>query len=428
MAPMVFFLTYGITTQLTHGMLPTGYLIAIFVMLFTAYSYGQMVKVYPVSGSSYTYVQKSINAHNGFLVGWAIFMDYLFSPMIAALTTGIFVNAFFPFIPSSIIIIVFMIGVATLNILGIKVTVNFNIVSVLIQILIIVIFIILSIKGVLEGLGTGTLISTIPFINPEVNTMLVIAGVPLLIFSFLGFDAVTTLSEETINPKKEMPKAIFLILLISGITYVILSYFIQLVHPDYSSFSDPDSAAIEIATFIGGNIFTSIFLAVLILANFSAATAHTASGSRMLFAMGRDNVLPKRIFSYISPRFNTPVYNILLISLFCLIALVIDLETAASFVSYGALIAFTFVNLSVIFHYFIRNRNRDLRGIIFYLVIPLIGAGLTFTMWLQLDIRSLVLGTSWLVLGVLYLIYITKGFKIPPPELTVDIDEENLTP
>lgn len=423
MAPMVFFLTYGIVAQLTHGMLPTGYAIAVIVMLFTAYSYGQMVKAYPVSGSSYTFVQKAINGHNGFLVGWAIYMDYLFSPMIAALTTGIFVSAFLPFIPAPVIIIFFVLVISTINILGIKITVNFNILSVIIQVLTILFFIALSVKGVLDGVGTGTLISSLPFINPEVNSTLVLAGVPLLIFSFLGFDAVTTLSEEAIEPRKNLPKAIFLILLVAGTVFITLSYFIQLVHPDYSSFSDPDSAAIEIATFIGGNLFTSIFLAVIILANFSAATAHTASGSRVLYAMGRDNVLPNKIFGYISPRFKTPVYNILLIALFCLIGLIIDLETATSFVSFGALLAFTFVNLSVVFHYFIKEKRRDLKGAILYLLLPVIGASLTFTMWLKLDIRSLILGASWVFLGMLYLAYITKGFKQPPPELEFDLKE-----
>jgi len=424
MAPMVFFLTYGIVVQLTHGMLPTGYILAVIVMLFTAYSYGQMVKAYPVSGSSYTFVQKSINPHSGFLVGWAIYMDYLFSPMIAALTNGIFVSAFMPFIPAWTVIIFFLLIITTINILGIKITVNFNIFSVALQILTIAIFIALSIRGVLNGAGTGTLISSLPFINPEVNTMLVFAGVPLLIFSFLGFDAVTTLSEEAIEPRKNLPKAIFLILLVAGGTFIILSYFIQLVHPDYTSFTDPDSAAIDIATFIGGNLFTSFFLAMIILANFSAAAAHTASGSRVLYAMGRDNVLPRKIFGYISPRFKTPVFNILLIGLFCLIALFIDLETATSFVSFGALIAFTFVNLSVIFHYFIKHKKRHAKGFFLYLFLPIIGATLTITMWFQLDIRSLLLGSSWLVLGILYLAYITKGFRQPPPELEFNLKDD----
>lgn len=423
MAPMVFFLTYGIVTQLTHGMLPTGYFIAVIVMLFTAYSYGQMVRAYPLSGSSYTFVQKSINSHSGFLVGWAIYMDYLFSPMIAALTNGIFVSAFLPFIPTWSVIIFFILVITTINILGIKITVNFNIFSVALQILTIILFIILCIRGVLDGAGTGTLISTLPFFNPEVEFVLVFAGVPLLIFSFLGFDAVTTLSEEAIEPTKNLPRAIFLILLIAGTVFIILSYFIQLVHPDYTSFLDPDSAAIEIATFIGGNLFTSFFLAMIILANFSAAAAHTASGSRVLYAMGRDNVLPRKIFGYISPRFQTPVYNILLIALFCLIALIIDLETATSFVSYGALLAFTFVNLSVIFHYFIKQKNRNAKGIFFYFVLPIIGALLTATMWFQLDIRSLTLGTIWIILGIIYLAYMTKGFRKPPPEIDFRADD-----
>lgn len=426
MSPMVFFLTYGVVVQLSHGMLPTGYAIAVLVMLFTAYSYSQMVKVYPLSGSAYTFVQKSMTGHFGFMVGWAIFMDYLFSPLIAALATGIFVSAFLPFIPTSVIIIFFILFMTVINVLGIKITVNFNIFSVAIQVLTIFIFIILSIRSVLAGTGTGTLISSVPFFNPEVNFTLVLAGVPLLIFAFLGFDAVTTLAEETVNPKKNLPRAIFIILLSAGALFVVLSYFIQLVHPDYTTFQDPDSAAIEIAIMIGGNLFTSIFLAIMILAYFSAASAHTASGSRVLFAMGRDNIIPERVFGYLSPRFKTPVFNILLIGVFSLIALVIDIETATSFVSYGALVAFTFVNLSVIFHYFIKEKQRNGKGVMLYLVLPFIGAFLTAFMWFQLDGRSLILGTIWIVLGIIYLAYITKGFNQPPPEIELDSKEEEI--
>src|SRR5699024_7981570 len=107
-----------------------------------------------------------------------------------------------------------------------------------------------------------------------------------------------------------------------------------------------------------------------------------------------------------------------------LIALFIDIETATSFVSYGALVAFTFVNLSVVFHYFIKNKQRDAKGIVLYLIIPVIGAALTAFMWLQLDIRSLILGTTWIVLGIIYLAFITKGFRQSPPELDLEIKDD----
>lgn len=84
------FSTYGIASQLSHGMVAGSYLLALIIMLFTAYSYGQMAKAFPVSGSAYTYAQKSINPYVGFLAGWTILMDYLLIPMVNYLIFGIF--------------------------------------------------------------------------------------------------------------------------------------------------------------------------------------------------------------------------------------------------------------------------------------------------------------------------------------------------
>src|SRR5699024_1241496 len=82
MALTTVFSTYGIAAELSQGMVAGSYIIALIVMLFTAYSYGQMAKQFPISGSAYTYTQYAISPEVGFLVGWAILMDYMFIPMV----------------------------------------------------------------------------------------------------------------------------------------------------------------------------------------------------------------------------------------------------------------------------------------------------------------------------------------------------------
>lgn len=244
--------------------------------------------------------------------------------------------------------------------------------------------------------------------------------IPILCFSFLGFDAVTTISEETKNPRKSIPRAIYLVTIIGGLYYFIGSYFLQLVWPDYQSFKAPEAAYMEIAMYIGGNFLISYMLAEGIMSSFSSAIASGTSASRILFAMGRERVLPAKIFGYLSPKYRTPVFNILIIGGVALSALFLSLTTAVSLINFGALFAFTFVNLSVIAHYYFRKKQRSLMGTIRYLIIPLIGASLTGFFWIKLDIYSLILGGTWFAIGFVYLLNLTKMFRQPPPELAIE--------
>ncbi|SFC69893.1 APC family permease [Bacillus sp. UNCCL81] len=424
MAPITVFTTYGIAIKTTNGMIPTAYLISLVVMLFTAYSYGKMVKEFPTTGSAYTYVQKGINPSVGFIVGWVILLDYLLSPMISALLFGIFIHAYLPIIPVSICIFIFVIIVTLINILGIKFATNVSAILLALQILFIVLFCLFSIKGLIDGKGTGDLLSTTPFLDPKVHFSNLLSIVPLLCFSFLGFDAVTTLAEETQNPKKSLPKAIYLITIIGGILFIASTYFAQSIYPNFTSFKDPDSAAVDIFMYVGGNILNSFFLSVTVTAAISSAVASGGSGARVLYAMGRENILPNRIFGYISQRYRTPIFNIIIIGCIALTALFLDLDTAAAFINFGALFAFTFVNLSVINHFIGRKKQRNLKGLILYGVIPFIGAAITALFWSKLDIHSIVLGSIWLATGLIYLLYLTKFFRQRPPEL--DYNETNL--
>lgn len=420
MAPKTFFATYGVAVHSTNGMMPTAYAIAFVVMLFTAYSYAQLVKAFPNAGASYTFTQKSINPHIGFIVGWTIIIDYILSPMISALILGISLKAYFPSIPMYVWIISFIMIVTTVNILGIKLAAKLNSYMLLFQLLLFILFFILTIKGLLAGKGAGILFSTTPFFDSEINVAALLSVIPILCFSFLGFDAVTTLSEETKDPTRTLPKAIYLIMIIGGFLFIAGSYFAQLIFPDFQSFKNPESAYLEIMMYIGGNIFMSFFVAVGLTSTFASAVASGTSASRILYAMGRENVLPKKIFGYLSPKYSTPVFNILLVGVISLSALFLNLTTAVSLISFGALFAYFFVNLSVVTHYFFRKKQRSFKGTIQYLIIPLTGAALIGLFFIKLDQHSLLLGGAWLLIGFIYLLNLTKMFRQPPPELTFE--------
>src|SRR5699024_4575730 len=205
----------------------------------------------------------------------------------------------------------------------------------------------LSVKQILGGMGTGTLFSALPFFNPDVPFSAVTAGASILFLSFLGFDTITTFSEETVNPEKTIPKAMFAVVLIGGSMFIIISYILQMVHPDFLSFNDVDAAGFEIVAKVTGNIFTAVFLAGYIVACFASAMVSHAGVSRFLYAMGRDGVFPKKIFGYISPKFQVPIFNILIVSGISLLALVAHVDIILAFINFGVLVAFMFVNLSV---------------------------------------------------------------------------------
>ncbi|MEC3973854.1 APC family permease [Amycolatopsis sp. H20-H5] len=415
MAPLIVLGTFGIVAGTTGGAVPSAYLLALVAMLFTAASYGKMAAVHPVAGSAYTYVRKSVDSRLGFLVGWAVLLDYFFLPMVIWLIGGAYLSAEFPSVPGWLWLITFIVLTTLLNVLGIKVAAKANFVLMAFQILVIGFFVVLSIKQVLSD--CGGLASTDPFFHTGTSLSTVSGGAALAAYSFLGFDAVTTLTEETIEPRKTIPRAILLTALIGGAVFIVLAYFTQLAHPG-STFDDESSAAFEIATKIGGNLFASFFLAGLVVAQFASGIAAQASASRLMYAMGRDGVLP-RLFAYLQPRLKTPAVGIVLTGLVGLIALALDVSTSTSFINFGAFTAFTFVNVSVIATW-LRERHTTPRPILTWVVAPAIGALVDLWLLVNLDGIALIFGLSWLALGVLYLCVLTRLFRRPPPEMTFE--------
>lgn len=416
MSPIIVFGTFGVLSETTKGLVTTAYLITIIAMLLTAYSYGSMVRAYPVAGSAYTYVRKSIGSNLGFMIGWILLLDYVFLPMGICVLSAYNLHAIFPAIPFWACVIIFIVPPIIVNILGVKLAANINFWMMMFQFSVIAIFLVLSIKTLLDGMGTGTLISSHPFINNNFSFSLIMSGAAIAGYSFLGFDAISTLTEETIQPEKTIPKAIILALLVCGVIFIVVSYFAQLVHPNYN-FQHVNASGYELIELVGGNLFAAFSTAGSVIASLAAAIAAQASASRLLYVMGRDSVLYKRVFGYLHPRFKTPVLNLLLVGAVSLIALGVDVATATSFINFGAFVAFSFVNLSVIAHYFIKGNKRSPKGVLLYFISPAIGC--IFNTWLlfNLDVHALTLGCIWALIGFVYLLFLTKMFRQRPPEL-----------
>ncbi|MBG6216004.1 amino acid transporter [Arthrobacter sp. CAN_A6] len=423
LTPLIVLAIFGVIAEATGGASPAAYLLALIAMLFTAHSYGRMAVAYPVAGSAYTYVRRSIEPRVGFLVGWAILLDYLFLPMVIWLIGGSYLNAQFPSVPIGFWIFGFVLITTVLNVVGIRVAEKANYLLMAFQLLVILIFVALTIGTLVGTAGTGALVSPEPFFNDTSNISTIAAGAAIAAYSFLGFDAVTTLTEETIDPKKTMPRAIMLIALIGGAIFVSVSYITQLIRPG-GTFADSASLASDIALQIGGQLFAAIFLAGLVVAQFASGLAAQASASRLLYAMGRDAVLPRKVFGYLNSTFRTPVFNLVITGAVGMAAVFLDVATSTSFINFGAFTAFTLVNVAVIAHYLRQRKIGTRLNPVSYLVVPAIGAAVDAFLLTRLDSTAITLGLIWLALGIVVLGVITRGFRSAPPEM---VDTEKAT-
>ncbi|WP_338752920.1 APC family permease [Bacillus sp. FJAT-52991] len=408
MTPTVVFDTFGIVSEATNGVVPLAYLAALVVMLFTAISYGKMVQVFPSAGSAYTYTRETISPHLGFLVGWASLLDYLLLPMINALIIRLYMESLFPNVPSWIWVVVYVVIITAINLWGMRKTSNLNALLVIFEVVLIGSFLVLAFIQLSNGMGQGTILTTEPLFHSNVHLSAVLTGATVVCFSFIGFDAVTMYSEEAVD-QKIMPKAIMLTVLIGGAIFFLCSYFTQALFPDVSNFKVTDDTLPEIGLYVGGTTFKLIFLSGAFAATVASGLASHASVSRLLYVMGRNGALPKKLFGHIHPRFRTPSFNVVLVGAVSLLAIAPSLELISAVINFGALIAFTFVNLSVIAHFVVRQkRYKTPKDIFSYFIMPLIGAGLTGILWSHLHADALIAGLVWVSIGLIYMLFLTK--------------------
>jgi len=418
MTPLIVLGIFGVVAETTAGASASAYLLALVAMLFTAASYGRMAAAYPVAGSAYTYVRRTIGARTGFMVGWAVLLDYLFLPMVIWLIGAAYLNAQFPSVSVAVWVLLFIALTTVLNIVGLKVADRTNFVLMVVQFLVVILFVVLSVASVLQDHGGSGLFSAGPFTNSAASLSGVTSGAAIAAYSFLGFDAVTTFTEETIDPRRTVPRAVLLVALLGGVIFVVVSYTTQLVHPG-GHFADSSSAAHDIAIKIGGSFFGAVFLTGLVVAQFTSGLAAQASASRLMYAMGRDGVLPRRVFGRLSSRFASPMAGILLAAAVGLLATFLDVATSTSFINFGAFVAFTCVNLSVI-AYYVRNRSGARLSPVSFLVLPALGAAVCVYLLFHLDRHAIILGLCWAALGLCMLGWLTRGFTRQPPEVALD--------
>ncbi|MEX8059230.1 APC family permease [Microbacterium sp. 16-032] len=422
MVPLTVFTTYGLVAVTTGGHVPTAYLVTLVAMLFTGFSYAALVTAFPRAGSAYTYARRAFGGTVGFLTGWSLMIDYLLLPLINYVLMGIYLNAQFPGIPPWVFALAGVLLITGLNIVGITVVRNANLVLVGLQLVFAAVFVVCAVLHVAQNPGVSLLQ---PLYDAGLTFPGLLAGAAMLALSFLGFDAISTLSEEARDAGRTVPRAIILTTVIGGLIFTVIAYVSTLVIPNVADIENPDAAANQIMEVAAGRWLEVFFLVAYIAGCIAAALASQASVSRILFAMGRDGVLP-RFFARLSRRYQTPVGAAIFVGVVSLAALFADLNTVASLISFGALAAFSLVNLSVIKHFLVDERRRGAAAVLRFGVLPALGFALTAWLWFSLSALALTVGLVWIGVGIVWLAVLTRGFRRRPPE--VEFDDEAPAP
>ena len=403
LVPLTVFTTFGVASRLTEGHVPTAYVITTMAMLFTALSYAMLVRELPSAGSAFEYAKQAFGYRIGVVTGWTLLLDYMLLPAINYLVIGIYLHVQFPHIPAPLFVLTAIALVTIANIVGIGTVRNVSLVLVAAQLAFAVIFVALAFA---RTDGVGSLLTI--FYVKGMDWRGVFSGAAVLCLSFLGFDAISTLSEEARDPRESIPKAILMTTVIGGFIFMALSVASSLTLPRWTDIRVSDSAGVEVVAPLGSPFLVVLFLSTYIGGAAASAVASQASVSRILYAMGRDRVLPEAIFGVLSERFRTPVFSIVFVAALSCAVLLTTLDTLASIISFGALFAFSIVNLSVIKIFLVDRRHRGFCATLGYGVSPAVAFMMTSWLWLSLSTTSLIIGLIWLTAGSLYTLLLQR--------------------
>jgi putrescine importer len=410
---------FGIASQVSRGHMVTTLLIAMTGMMLTAISYGRMASLFPSAGSAYTYVGKGLNVHLGFLAGWVMFLDYLIIPVINTVYGALTLQRLIPGVPFVIWVIIFIVIVTFLNLRGIKSTARSNEILLILMAVIISFFFVMSIRYLFNSQGWEGLLSYKPFYNPSTfNFAAIMTATSFAALTYIGFDGVTTLAEEVKNPKKNMLLAPVLVCLFTGLFCAFEIYIAQRVWPDYNSFPNVETAFFDVSARVGGALLSKAFAVVLCIGCLGSCLAGQAGAARLLFAMGRDNVLPGKLFSHVNSKTAIPDFNITLIAgLTVTISLIISYQGAAELLNFGAFLGFIGVNLAAFRQFYLLRPMGQKRHMFLDAVVPFIGLAVCFAIWISLPSPAKIVGTIWLLAGIAFLLIKTRGLKDKPLEL-----------
>jgi putrescine importer len=400
---------YGVMSQRAHGHAVTTVLIAMIAMLFTAVAYGRMARVYPSAGSAFTYVGCEIHPALGYITGWSMAMDYMLNPIVCTILCTKFALNFVPEIPYAVWVLCFITLFTGLNLFGIRTSARINETLAAGMGVVIVIFLVAAARYVMHVPHEGLAYLIRPFYDPATySTSAVLGGTSLAVLTYIGFDGISTLSEEAENPKRNILLATVLVCLITGALASIEVYAAQLVWPGAERFPDVDTAFVHVAGRAAGPWLFGLINVTLLVATVGSGMGSQLGAARLLYGMGRGNAIPKSFFGAIEPKHRIPRNNVLFVGALALAGTtVLTFERAAELLNFGALLAFMGVNAASFTHYFWRGREKKWTDF----AVPTLGFVICLLLWLNLSRPAMIAGSIWMLLGIAYGAVRTRGFR-----------------
>lgn len=409
---------FGALSDRGRGHVVTAILIAMVAMMCTAVSYGKMARVYPSAGSAFTYVAREIHPSMGYVTGWSMVMDYIVNPLICTIWCAGQAHEFAPGLPVWGWKIFFAVVFTLLNMRGIKTSARVNATLAALMSGVVVIVFVTTIRYIFGHPHSDPGFFTRPFYDPKTFTYSDLFGcTSLAVLTYIGFDGISTLSEEVENPRRNIMLATVLACVVIGLLSAAEVYVAQLVWPASEPFPNQDTAYVYAAARTWAPLF-SILGATLLVANFGSGMAAQLGAARLLYGMGRSNALPKSFFGQVDAKHHVPRNNVVFVGLIVLVgSFFLTFEKGIELLNYGALIAFMGVNASSFVYYFLKGAGRTVGSFI----VPIVGFFVCLGLWWHLSKPALVAGTVWMAAGIAFGIWKTKWFREP---LSFDVPAE----
>jgi len=390
--------SFGVIYQEARGHVVTAILFALVAMLFTSVSYGRMARVYPQGGSAFLYVSKELHPSLGYLTGWCMAMDYILNPLICTIWCSKAAQNFLPEVPYIFWALFFALLFTLLNLRGVETSARINAMMAAALGVVIVLVVISFLRYLMLLHHQPASFYTTPFYDPRTfSSKALFRGTSIAVLTYIGFDGISTLTNEAKDPKRSIPRAIVITCLITGVLAAIEVYLAQLVWPRGAGFPDIDTAYVHIAGRAGGALMFALVNASLLVATIGSGMASQLGASRLLLAMGQDGAIPKRFFGAVHAKNRIPRNNILLIGVICLLgALLFSYQLGTELLNYGALLAFMAVNISSA----VLGWRTGKYAQWFPILMSLTGFVICFFIWIHLGNLAKIAGTAWALVGV----------------------------
>jgi amino acid transporter len=404
-APMSVF---GVLSERGKGHVVTAILIAMVAMLFTGISYGRMARAYPSAGSAFTYVAQEIHPSIGYVTGWSMVMDYMLNPLICTIWCAQQAHDFAPALPVWGWKVFFAAIFTLLNIRGVKTSARINAGMATGMGAVIVVIFVAAVRYIFGHAHADPGFFTRPFYDPATfNTGALFGCTSIAVLTYIGFDGISTLSEEAENPRRNIMLATVLTCMVIGLLSAVEVYVAQLIWPASQAFPNVDTAFVHVAGRAWGPLFGVVGF-TLLLANFGSGMGAQLGAARLLYGMGRSNALPKSFFGVVDEKHRVPRNNVFFVGAIVLIgAFFLSYGLGAEMLNFGALIAFMGVNAAAFVRYYLRAEEKKLTN----LLPPILGFVICLALWLNLSRPAMIAGSIWMAAGIAFGVWKTRGFR-----------------